>query len=161
MYTPAQRTMMQFIAAKAHNAGVPPELALAFAWLESRFDPAAKGDALWAEKYPDRYKRFVLENPALSANPYKHDRALWHSYGLFQLLAPHFVHGSEHPHLLYNIDVNTDRALTFIKRLLRENGGDFVATRLAYAGASKASADTQQLLESRVRSALHRFEGVA
>ena len=161
MYTPAQRTMMQYIAGKAHAAGVPTELALAFAWLESRFNPAAKGDLLWADKFPDRYKRYVLENPALSANPYKHDRALWHSYGLFGLMAAHFTRGAEHPHLLYNHEVNTDRALVFIKRLLRENGNDPVATRLAYAGAGNAAVETQQLLESRVKSALRQFEGVA
>lgn len=153
-----QKSMAALIAKIARAQGVPVQVALAFAWLESRLRVAAQGDKEWATSRPDKYKSAVLDRQPPS--PWAKDAALWHSYGLFQLLAPYFVKPSEHPHLLLNPQINAERGIAFIKAKLAQSGGDVEAARLAYAGATNASAATKAKILTRLRTALAMFEGV-
>jgi hypothetical protein len=146
------------ITASARKHGVPPEIALAFAWLESKFDPNAKGDLTWhLWENGKRYQENVLQNPKFVNNPYKNQAELWHSYGLFQLLAPHFLSGNENPQILYDPEINTDRAMVKIANSLKKANGSVVHARLIYAGATKLNSQTQALLANRINSAIKLF----
>jgi soluble lytic murein transglycosylase-like protein len=152
--------MRAVITAAARRHGVPDQIALAFAWLESRFNPNAEGDLKWAEwDQGARYKRYVLDNPKLATNPARDDPSAWHSYGLFQLLAPHFVQPNEHPRALLNPTVNADRGCRYLATALRKSGGDPVVARLYYAGAAKLAEDKQRPVIAAITRALRLFPG--
>jgi len=153
----AREPMIKLIRAEADRQGVPAPIALAVAEVESNFNPSAHGDAAWAEKRPQLYERLVRDNPLLAHNPARLDPKAWHSYGLFQLLAPHFVRGSEHPSLLLDPQVNAQRGVAFIKSLLKKHDDDLAQMRLAYAGASKASAAEQERVLGRFQLAYQRW----
>lgn len=142
--TPSRARMEALVRAEAERQGVDPALALAFAEVESNFNPSAAGDTAWAEKKPDLYRSLVLDNPKMANNPARYDPRAWHSYGLFQLLAPHHAKPSEHPSVLYDPQLNAQRGVAYIKGLLRKHGDDAAQVRLAYAGALKASAAEQE-----------------
>lgn len=145
--------MIALVRAEAQRQGLPDPLALAVVEVESNFNPAAAGDKGWAEKRPELYKRLVLDNPKLKDNPARTDARAWHSYGLFQLLAPHHIRGSEHPELLYDPRVNAERGVAYLKGLLRKYEGDTVKVRLAYAGALNASQAEQDRVLGRFSTA--------
>ena len=129
------RAVMQIIADAAKRHGVPPGIALAFASMESGFDPRALGDRQWHSKRGGAlYKEHVLNNPRLAQNPARLDPTVWASYGLFQLLAAHHVAPLEHPHALYNPKRNAEGGVRFIASLLQKAGGDVRRARLAYVG---------------------------
>jgi len=146
------------ILAAAKKYGVPPRVALAFAWIESRFDTKAAGDKQWAE-WDDgaRYKKNVLENPALAKNPYRNTPAVWHSYGLFQLLAPYFVTGSESPNILYLPEINADRGVKKIANSLKATKGNVQEARILYAGAANLSAETKNNIAAKITAVLKLF----
>ncbi len=129
--------MIALIRAEARKQGVPDPIALAFAEVESGFNPRAAGDLGWSEKRPALYRSLVLDNPKMAQNPARTDARAWHSYGLFQLLAPHHVRPAEHPEILYDPQVNAQRGIGYIKALLKKHGDDVTQARLAYAGALK------------------------
>lgn len=127
----AQRQrMIALVRRVARELGVPAAVALAFAEVESGFNPAVQGDLNWPQKKPELYRKLVLDK-GLS---YAADESLWHSYGLFQLLAPYHVLVGEHPHVLLDPEINARRAVVALKRLLQTTGGDPLAARLAYIG---------------------------
>lgn len=146
-------------AAKKHN--VPLKYALAFAWLESRFNPRAKGDLKW-HQWDDgaRYKKFVLNNPTFANNPFRNTPEVWHSYGLFQLLAPHFLLGHENPAILFYPEINADRGVKKIANSLKTAKGDIGEARVIYAGASKLSQATKDELKRRLTEALALFKDI-
>lgn len=146
------------IAVSAKKYGVPLRVALAFAWLESRFNPKAKGDLNWAKwDNGSRYKKYVLNNPVFAKNPYRNTPEVWHSYGIFQLLAPHFVSGVENPAILYIPEINIDKGVKKIANSLKASKGNVAEARIIYAGASKLSAQTKKELADKINKALTLF----
>ena len=149
--------MVRLIRAEAKRQGVPAPIALAVAEVESNFNPAARGDLAWAEKRPELYEKLVRDNPAMARNPARNDRKAWHSYGLYQLLAPHFVRGMESPSLLLDPEVNAQRGIAFIKSLLKKHDDDLAQMRLAYAGAQNANALERARVLERFTQAYERW----
>lgn len=150
----AQRErMIALVRRVARDLGVPEAVALAFAELESGFNPAVQGDQQWPEKRPELYRTLVLD----TSNPYRQDASLWHSYGLFQLLAPYHVQVGEHPHVLLDPELNARRAVAQIKRLLRQAAGDVAGARLAYIGCG---VDGARCAAAVTEAALARFAPV-
>lgn len=156
-----QKRNIEVIRREAERQGVPLKVALAFAWLESRLNDAAEGDALWAIKRPEMYKKLVVENPAFVDNPWRDEAPRWHSYGLFQLLAPYHVQGREDPRSLLNPTTNAQRGVALIKRLLVKYNGDVNAARIAYTGASGTTAEYKKDLLARLRDAQTKFAHIA
>lgn len=145
--------MKALISRLAVQAGVPVPVALATAWLESRFNPNAEGDLLWHTR-DAKFEAAVPKN-----HPFRSDRALWHSYGLFQLLAPYHVKMNENPLVLLDPEINAQRGIAFLARLMRKHAGNVDAVRLAYTGQLHAAADSKNQLETleRWHSALAKF----
>ena len=151
----------ELIRAAAARYGVPAAVALAFADVESSFNPRAEGDRDWPTKRPDKYRELVLERRATS--PYAGKPELWHSYGLFQLHAAHHAQTNEDPRALLDPQVNTERAMRTIKRLLERSKGDPYSARLAYVGCGfegqACSAAHVAKVRERLRVALERWGG--
>lgn len=127
--------IVRTIREAADRHGVPRQVALAFAYLESRLNPAAQGDLEWHEKRGGSlYQSLVRDAAKFEQNPARNDPEAWHSYGLFQLLAPYHVKPLEHPRVLLNPAVNADRGCAEIRRLLTRARGDVRSARLAYVG---------------------------
>lgn len=146
----AKRDVMRaLIRVEARRQGVPEHVALAFARVESNFDPLAKGDLEW-HKDRARYERVVPYS-----SPFFDQPKLWHSYGLYQLLAPyHLSDWTEDPRVLYDARTNAQRGIATIKRLLTRYAGSVDKARLAYTGALKASPETQARILEKLREAL-------
>lgn len=138
--------MRQIIRGEAIRQGVPVELALATARVESSFNPNAEGDLNWHLNRA-RFDKFVPRE-----NPFRSQPQLWHSYGLFQLLAPYHVKGAESPLVLLDPKVNTERGVRVLRRLLYEHRGDPDLVRLHYTNGDAADASTQ----ARILSAWHK-----
>lgn len=139
---------IKLIREEAAKQGLPASIALAFAEAESGFDPLAEGDKQWPDKQPELYRKLVLEDPRRAANPARTQRELWHSYGLFQLLAPYHARPKEDPRVLLEPRLNAQRGIAFIKSLLAKHRDDLVEARLAYAGALNVSrAEQNRVLE--------------
>lgn len=119
----------------AQLAGVDARILYALAEVESGFNPLAEGDRDWPNR-SDHYKRFVLENKSLSTNPARNDPSAWHSYGLFQLLAPYHVTAKQHPKELLDPKLNAAKAALFVRRILGQTNGDLWAMRKRYIGAA-------------------------
>lgn len=133
----AHAEIRELIRAAARRNGVPERLALAIARAESGFNPRAAGDLKWWEDAA-RFERVVPKS-----NPFRTQRPLWHSYGLFQLLAPYHVVGPEDPRVLFDPGINADRGTAFLARLVKRYG-DWDRVRLAYVGGLALSADKQR-----------------
>lgn len=162
--TPQQAAMRELIARTADRLGVPRKAALAFAWLESRFNPRAEGDLKWHErKGGELYRKLVLESPRLKDNPARLEPEAWHSYGLFQMLAPHHVPAHMHPRELLSPELNAELGVRFIKGCLKRTGGDVEAARLLYAGCGAdgklCSVERATEIRTRLAEALRKFEG--
>jgi hypothetical protein len=150
-----KQAMRDLIREVAAAQGVPPYIALAFADLESGFDPNAKGDTHWHLKDGGAlYRKSVLENVRFARNPARNDPTAWHSYGLFQLLAPFHAGGSEHPKVLFDPRVNATRGVAFIGKLLKRYGGDVHKARLAYVGCGADGSRCDAEYVARVRERL-------
>jgi soluble lytic murein transglycosylase-like protein len=148
------------IRAKARAAGVPEHIALAFADVESNFNPRAEGDRKWHErKDGELYRKNVRDNPRLKENPARLDPPAWHSYGLFQLLAPYFVEPAEHPRVLLDPEVNATRAMKVLKRLHEAYAGDTDKMRIHYAaGSLHVSDEVRNQVLSRFQPALEKWK---
>lgn len=156
--------MIALVRRVARELGVPAAVALAFADVESGFNPAEQGDLKWPEKKPELFRKLVLDK----GGPYAGDPSLWHSYGLFQLLAPYHVLVGEHPHVLLDPELNARRGIAAIKRLLKTTGGNAEAARLAYIGCgvdgARCADDVTAAALARFRPALSKWlnaEGIA
>ena len=136
-----QEDVLALITREAAAVGLDPRVAIAFAERESGLDPNAMGDAGWATKNQgDNYRRHVLANPRLASNPWRNVPSLWHSYGLFQLLAPFYVHEHEHPHVLLDPLLNTQRGVRAVRSALDKSGGNLYEARRRYVGCGPATA---------------------
>lgn len=149
------------LAADRHR--VPRAVALAFSWAESRHQPTLEGDLGWHELDGGaRYRRLVLDAPKFATNPARLTPELWHSYGLFQLLAPYHAEPAEDPRVLLDAAINADRGCRTIARQLARAGGDVDRARLAYVGAGidgqRIGAAHRLLVLSRLRAALARWK---
>lgn len=142
------------ITLESKRVGLEPAIALATARAESNFKADAEGDLGW-HKRPDRFDRVVPRD-----NPYRNQRELWHSYGVFQLLAPYHVMDGEHPRVLLDPQVNVKRGVAFLRRLSLRHNGDPDAIRLAYTGASRLSPDVQRPILAKWHRALAAERGV-
>lgn len=157
---PAKDYVRSLVRSEAARQGVPVPVALAVAELESGFDPRAPGDLDWSKRRGgELYQKLVLDNPRLARNPARDDPSAWHSYGVFQLLAPHFVEPLEHPSALYDAQTNVTRGVNYLRRLLARYG-DPVSARLAYIGCppghcSEAACDVAR---AKFRKALAKWE---
>lgn len=149
--TPDPEVMKALIRREARAFGVPEPVALATAWAESRFDPFAEGDLKWHEN-EGRFAAVVPRD-----NPHRWDRKLWHSYGLFQLLAPYYVRKNESPLVLLDPETNANRGVAHLARLLKRHGGDLDNVRLAYTGALQAPIDVQNRILKKWHEALARY----
>lgn len=129
----ATQGIRDLITRIARAQGVPVDVALAFAWLESRFDPRREGDRQWAFKRASKYRELVLDAPKFAANPWRTDAGRWHSYGLYQLLAPYHTLADEDPRKLLDPQINAERGIAEIRRLYQRYH-DANAVRLAYVG---------------------------
>lgn len=131
----SQRDAMQALVRRvASSLGVSVAAALAFAEVESDFNPRLEGDLEWPNLKPELYRKLVLDHAAMAQNPARTDKSAWHSYGLFQLLAPYHVRPTEHPRILLDPQTNAVRGITQLRQLLRRAGGDVAGARLAYVG---------------------------
>lgn len=137
---PVDPAILALIRAEADRQQVPRAIALAFAAVESGFNPQAEGDLNWPTKNPDAdgygamYRQHVLNQVRLAQNPALHDPYAWHSYGLYQLLAPYHVPAHMHPRELLRPSLNAEIGIRYIATLLRQAGGDPAKARLAYVG---------------------------
>ncbi len=151
--------VVALIRREAAAQGVPPAIALAFADIESRLNPNAEGDLNWHERDNGaRYKKHVLANKRLAKNPARLEPQAWHSYGLFQLLAPWHVDADEHPRSLLDPSVNARKGVAAIKQALKQAKGDPYGARLAYVGCgvdgSACDAETARDVLEKLRKAL-------
>jgi soluble lytic murein transglycosylase-like protein len=152
------------IQREAATQGVPVAVALAFADIESSLKPNAEGDLTWHERDNGaRYKKYVLANKRLVNNPARLEPKAWHSYGLFQLLAPWHVDADQHPRSLLDPATNARKGVAAIKRALKQAKGNPYAARLAYVGCgvdgSACDADTVRNVREKLRKALAKREG--
>lgn len=158
---PPPAALVELIRREAALAGVPLQVALAFARVESNFNPLAQGDLEWPKKKPANYRTLVVEGRP--SNPFRDQPSLWHSYGLYQLHAAHHVKGDEDPRTLLNPQVNVSRAMTAISRLLQLAGGDPVEARYRYVGCGEKGARCSDSDRARIRekleAALREFQG--
>jgi soluble lytic murein transglycosylase-like protein len=136
---PDRKRMIAIITSEAKKQGVPVPVALAFADAESGLNPDANGDLGWSDRHDGAlYKRFVLNNPKLARNPARMTPRDWHAYGLYQLLAPYHTGPGELPSLLYDPQINAQRGIAEIKKLLRVYA-DIAEARLRYTGLTSHS----------------------
>jgi hypothetical protein len=155
---PGSADIRAMIVAECLVRGVRPSIGLAFAYVESRFNPLAEGDKQWHLKEAGRkFDRAVRDNPNLQQNPALHEPWKWHSYGLFQLLAPYHVGPTEDPVVLFDPFKNTQRGVATIKRLLDRCDGDPIRARILYTGASKQPEAVQSEIRHRIANALQMF----
>ncbi len=139
--------VLTLITREAAAVGLDPRVAVAFAELESGLNTNAMGDAGWAEKNQgDNYRRHVLQNPRLASNPWRNVPNLWRSYGLFQLLAPFHVQGNEHPHVLLDPLLNTQRGVRAVRAVLEQSGGNLYEARRRYVGCGPGTACNADVL---------------
>lgn len=150
-HDPDRLKMEALIRREARAQGVPEPVALATAWVESRMDPHAEGDLQWHTND----KRF--ESTVPRDNPHRWQRSLWHSYGLFQLLAPYHVKGAETPMVLLDPEINTQRGVAFLGRLLKRHAGDLDAVRLAYTGQLGSDSSMARRTLEKWHAALARY----
>lgn len=137
----AHDAMIALISREAQAVGLDPRVAVAFADRESGLDPYAQGDKRWPLKNDgEQYRRHVLENSRLSRNPYRLDPALWHAYGLFQLLAPFHVLEHEDPRALLDPLTNTQRGVRAVRSVLEKAQGNLYDARRRYVGCGPESA---------------------
>ena len=143
------------IEREAAAQGVPPQVALAFAELESGFNPRAFGDRDWASRRTKQWndvRRCMPNNPAID------DPSAWGSYGLFGLLAAYHVQRTEHPQVLWDAALNTRRGVAAVKHALARASGDVRSARLLYVGCgldgSLCSREHVARVDARLRSAL-------
>lgn len=132
----------KIIIDEANRQGVDPRIALLFADLESGLKPATTGDHDWPYREQNgvtMYERFVLQNDTYNNNPWRDDPSVWISYGLFQLLSPHYLYfydRNAHPAKLLDPQINSKIAIKRIKNQIEKFGAnDLVKVRLGY-GAS-------------------------
>lgn len=124
----AYRDLMRaMIRVEARQQGVPELLALATARVESGFDHKAEGDRSWPNNRA-RYDRVISRE-----SPYYDRPELWHSYGLFQLLAPYHTPIGQDPRDLLDPPTNIQRGVAKLKDLLSRHP-DWNDVRLAYKG---------------------------
>jgi hypothetical protein len=127
--------VVRVIVDAADRHDVPRQVALAFAWCESRLRPDAEGDLRWHERDGGTlYRSRVRDNPRYHDNPARLEPMCWHSYGLFQLLACFHALPHERPEVLLDPEINADRGCAEIHRLLFLCHGDVRAARLKYVG---------------------------
>lgn len=150
--TPKRVAEMQaLIRAEAAKQGVPAYVALATAHVESRFNPNAEGDLRWH----DNVERYRANVP--SGNPYASIPKLWHSYGLFQLLAPYHVRSNESPLVLLDPQTNVERGVRRLRELIALTDGDLDEVRLRYVGGTKLSREKQDAILHPWRNALQLY----
>jgi len=155
----AHQDVLTLITREAAAVGLDPRVAVAFAERESRLDPLALGDAGWAAKN-DNYRRHVLQNPRLASNPWRNVPSLWRSYGLFQLLAPFHVQQHEHPHVLLDPQLNTQRGVRAVRGALERSGGNLYEARRRYVGCgpgTACTADELARIDTAWAQSLHRW----
>ena len=150
----SQQEMKALITKIAKQLGVPVNVALAFAWLESRFNPNAEGDLQWAVKSPEIYQEIVLNSEKFKNNPWRNDKLRWHSYGLFQLLAPYIIQANEDPKILLDPTINATRGIQKLKNLLTKHNGDAYKARIDFAGAGNLADSYKNMLTSKLNEAL-------
>lgn len=160
-------SIQTLIATEADRQGLPRSWALAFADLESQFNPEAIGDRDWPSR-PCRagrgcYEEDVLGNPVYEDNPNRERRAAWVSYGLFQLLSPfalerairqQLVSPDAPPEALLDVDINVQLGVASIKNLFEATGGDFVEARFRAAGCADRQCDRAEVIASRAAGAM-------
>jgi hypothetical protein len=157
-----RKRIVQLIREEAERQGVPAHVALAFADIESGLQPDAVGDLDWStRRNGELYRKHVLRSERLQDNPARHDPSAWHSYGLFQLLAPYHVGPLEHPSVLLDPRTNAERGVRFLGQLLSRARGDVYAARLAYVGCgldgSRCAAADVERIRARLHAALERW----
>jgi len=143
----ADEKIRAIIRDAARRNGVPEPVALATAWIESGFNPYEEGDLGWHQN-AERFESVVPQG-----HPHRWDRKAWHSYGLFQLLAPYFVRMQEHPADLLSPELNADRGTKYLARLMKRHSGDLDEVRLAYVGLP---VDRRDALAERVLTKWHK-----
>lgn len=153
------------IEREAIAQGLAPEIAFVFAELESGFNPNVYGDRDWAIRHPGEWQATQQRMPD---NPAIRDPSAWGSYGLFGLLAPYHVGPLEHPHVLWDAALNTQRGVAAVKHALESAHGDIRSARLLYVGCGwhgsrcsrKYIAQTDKRLRAATRNWLPSGNGV-
>jgi hypothetical protein len=131
------------IRSEAAKQGVDPKLALTFADIESKFKSNAIGDTSWYAKLNSkgvtRWDEYVGGDKRYAENPFRNQKHLWASYGLFQLLAPFELwreDANADPRILLDPAINARLGIAKIKRLQDKHGDDPLKIRLAYVGCA-------------------------
>ena len=155
----------ELLSAEADRQGVDVRWVMAWAQKESNFHEDAEGDLNWPFRSGGRlYRENVLDNRAYDANPFRSDQAAWHSYGLFQLLSPHWLSKAEstglvaagsHPSVLLDPHVNAKLGVGMLKALYERTGGDFIAARMIAAGCHGCA--TAPLIAARARLVMRQW----
>jgi hypothetical protein len=124
---------------EAEKQGIDPALALTVAKIESGFRSNTLGDKEWyLKKTSDgrtNWERYVRDVAAFKNNPYRDQRELWISYGLFQTLAPFYLWREDvdaDPRVLLKPHVNARIGVAILRRLQEKFGDDPLKIRLAY-----------------------------
>jgi hypothetical protein len=159
--------MQRIIVAEAERQGVEPRVALLFADLESGLDPMTTGDTDWPYRESGgktNYERYVLENSKYNGSPFREDPSVWISYGLFQLLSPHYLFlydKGAHPSELLIPEVNAKIGVGVIRNKISKYGQDLVKVRLAYGGSclipGRCSYSTVERIVSRLAARASRW----
>lgn len=131
-------TIKAIITEEARKQGLNPNIALLFAFLESRFENKL-GDSRWPflkDKYGrSNWEKAVLNSEKLKYNPHVDQKELWISYGPFQILSAYHLHKinpNASPMILSDIRTNIALGVQIIKNLQRTYNGDLRKMRLAY-----------------------------
>jgi hypothetical protein len=142
--------IVAIIRAAADRHGVPRQVALAFAWCESHLIASAEGDTSWHLRNDGAlYRVKVLDNPRFRSNPARNIPHVWHSYGLYQLLACYHAQPDEDPRALLRPELNAERGVLEIGRLLHLARGDARAARLKYVGCGFSGSNCADAIATR------------
>lgn len=147
---------------EARAQGVPIPWVMAWVDVESGFKDALAGDRWWP--FTPKFDRYVLQNPIYAQNPFRHERALWVSYGLFQLLSPHWLHRVDpnaSPEILANLETNARLGVGMLADLRACTGGDFVWARLIAKGCASCNSRTSRCSFTETQTAIARAEAIA
>lgn len=108
---------------------------------------------MWATNRPEIYQKIVLDSEKFKNNAFRNDKNRWHSYGLFQLLAPYVSLANEDPRLLLDPTINATRGIQKLKNLLAKYNGDVYKARIDFAGAGNLSDSYQTMLSEKLNDA--------
>jgi hypothetical protein len=146
-------SVQALIRAEAERQGVDPRLALTVAKIESGFRSNLTGDREWYSKVGKdgrtNWERYVRDVPAFNNNPYRNQKELWISYGLFQTLAPFHLWREDRnadPRVLFDAEVNARIGVAILRAIQDRLGDDPLKIRMSYVCGNVGCSEAKSLL---------------